>query len=100
MRPPWARASSGAARTGHWCRAASPSKSNAAHRHLHPRWCELEVAMGRGLHGGDQHLAREVTLEATKLLCGDDDDFVTPVHCHVLRPLAADAPYQLAEARL
>ena len=56
--------------------------------------------MGRGLHGGDQRLAREFSLEAAKILRGDDDDFVTPVHCHVLRPFAADAPHQLAEPRL
>src|SRR6266849_2017419 len=98
MRPPWGRACGGAARTRHWYRAASRSQTNAAHRHGRPPRLDIEVAMRRGLHRGDERLPGEVALEAAKLFRRDDDDFVAPMHRHVLRPFAADAPHQLAEA--
>jgi hypothetical protein len=45
-------------------------------------------------------LPREITFEAAKLFRRDDDHFVAPVHRHVLRSFAADAPHQFAKARL
>ena len=42
----------------------------------------------------------EIALEAAELFGGDDDHFVAAVHGHMLRPFAANAPHQFAEARL
>ena len=39
------------------------------------------------------------SLEPAEFLRGDYDDFVTPVYRDVLWSLAADLPYQFAEAR-
>jgi hypothetical protein len=80
--------------------AASPSKSEVARPHGRTLWRDIDVAMRRGLHGGDERLPGKVALEAAKLLGRDDYDFVTPMHGHMLRSFAANAPHQLAEARL
>src|SRR5260370_1195855 len=99
MRSPWARASGGAARTERWYPAASPSQGNVAHPHGRAPRRDIDVAMRRSLHGGDERLPSEVALEAAKLLGRDDHDFVTPMHRHMLRTFAANAPHQLAKAR-
>ena len=54
--------------------------------------------MRRGLHRFDERFAATLTFEASKLLCGDDDDFVPAVDGHTLRTFAADAPDKFAEA--
>jgi hypothetical protein len=53
----------------------------------------VDFAMRRRLHCGDQ-------TETAELFSRDDDHFIAAVHGHVLRPLAANAPHQLAKARL
>jgi hypothetical protein len=56
--------------------------------------------MRRGLHRGDQRFAGAIALETAELLSRDDDHFIAAAHGHVLRPLAANAPHELAKARL
>jgi hypothetical protein len=46
----------------------SLSHIDPAHRGAHALWRDVDVATGRGLHGGDQGLAGPVTLEAMKVL--------------------------------
>ena len=60
----------------------------------------LDVAIGRSLHRGDQRVAGAIALEAAELFRRDDDDFIAAVHGDMLRPLAADTPHQFAETRL
>ena len=51
--------------------------------------------MRRGLHRGDQDFAGQIALEAAKLFRRDDDHFVTPVNCHVLRAFSAGIGHPL-----
>jgi hypothetical protein len=50
------------------------------------------------LKGFDQGLAGLFTLKTTKILGGDDDDFVAPVHGDMLWALAAHLAHQFAES--
>ena len=52
------------------------------------------------MHRGDESFAREVAFEAAKLFASDDDNFVTPMHGDMLRPIASYPAHQFAEARL
>src|SRR5258708_2646479 len=91
----------GAVPRGCWCRAANrSSKQDLAHRHGGASRFEIDIAMWRGLHGGDQGFASEVALEPAIFFGRNNDDFVASVHGHALRSLAADAPHQLAKASL
>src|SRR5258707_13705246 len=100
MRPPYDRALDGAAQIKHWYPAASPSQSNVAHWHAHAPRFDIDFAMRRCLHSGNERLPREIAFETAKLFRRDDDHFVTPVHRHVLWSFTADAPHQFAKARL
>ena len=82
------------------CRGASPSQIDSAHRHAVALRFDVDVAVGRGLHGGDQRVAAALALEAAEFFGGDDDHLVAPVHGDMLRAFAAHAPHQLAEAGL
>jgi len=55
--------------------------------------------MGRSLHDSDERFAAEIAFQASKLLRGDHDNLVTPVHGDVLGPLGPNAPHELAKAR-
>jgi hypothetical protein len=52
------------------------------------------------LYRFDECPARDGTLEATEFLRGDHDDFIPPMHGHVLGSLTANLADQLAEASL
>ena len=100
MRPPCDWALGGAAQIKHWYPAASPSQSNITHRHARIPRLDIDVAMRRCLHGGNERLSGEIALEAAKLFRGNDHHFVTPVHRYVLRSFTVDAPHQFAKACL
>jgi hypothetical protein len=51
------------------------------------------------LEGFNQGLAGLLTFETAKILGGDDDDFVAPMHGHMLWALAAHLSHQFAESR-
>src|SRR5947208_2407233 len=89
MRGPCVPACGGAVRRECWYREANRSKEDLAHRHGRAPRLDIDIAMRRGLHGGDQGLAGEIALETTKFLGRDDHDFVASVHGHALRSLAA-----------
>src|SRR6266852_1678255 len=100
MRPPLVQACGVAASRGYWCRVASLSQVDVAHGQPYPVRLQVDLTMRRGLHGGDEGLPRDLALEAAKLLGRNDDHFVAPIYCDMLRPLASCPPYQLAEASL
>jgi hypothetical protein len=76
------------------------SPSDLAHGHRRAVRFDIDIAMRRGLHSGDQGLAGEVAFETTEFLSRDDDDFVASMDSHTLRSLAADTPHKFAETRL
>ncbi len=81
------------------------SSSIRSQRHIaHGHGCTLRYDIGisvwRRLQGFDECSARLVAFETAKLLGGDNDHFVAPMHGDVLRSFAADLAHQLAEPRL
>lgn len=56
--------------------------------------------MRRRSHGRDQCFSGDLALQAAKLLRRNDDNLITIMHSHVLRPLAAHSAHELAEMRL
>lgn len=56
--------------------------------------------MRRGLQRINERPPRAITLKFAEFLRGDHNDFITPMHRHVLRAVAVHAAHELAEARL
>jgi hypothetical protein len=52
------------------------------------------------LHRGDQSFSAKVTSQTPEFFSRDDNNFVTAMYRHVLRPLAANPPDQFAQTRL
>src|ERR1700737_4399334 len=100
MRRPFAPAWGGATQRECWYRAASSSQRDATHRHDVALWGYFDFSMRGRLNRVNQCLAGLIPLETSKFLGCDDDDLVTPMHGHVLRPFTANLADQFAESSL
>ena len=71
-----------------------------AHRHPVALRFDVDIAVRRGLHRGDQRIAAALALKAAELFGRDDNDLVASMHGDVLRAFATHTPHQLAKASL
>jgi hypothetical protein len=51
-------------------------------------------------HHFNKRLSSDAALEASKLVSGNDNNFIAPVHRDMLRSFAVDLSNQLTKARL
>src|SRR5690606_38591548 len=85
-------------RTGCWYRVASPSQLHIPDRHsLWARDVQVNVPVRRGLQRRYQGISHELSPQTPEFLCGDNYDFIAPMHGDMLWAFAANAPHQFAE---